>query len=723
MAALSFNSAPPCSDHAVSPVRRTTPSVFWIFFLLALATMRSKSICLGYGMKFRPWLWEMLLLCHWDILFAMGSGLVAQAAIWLLRPWPRVQRTWWICCIVFGMLGSIYAIASIPMLIFLRSPVTYPLLDLLGGIRAVPGLIAHFITGRLVFDLFRFGGAYIVVLWVANRYLGSQRRWVVQVLALAILAWTGGLVKDGIVAPGTLAAVRWSGMVLLGAAGVIAAMALLRRGTGPRVRASLALWLLLATCGAWVGYVESFIDHKKWKPTNDNFRMADSVHWDLLASLTHEISGQHSVRVAGQFPLTDLDDFRMAGQRPDRGKPTPGLKRGPKNVVFYVMESVATRYMSLYGSKYDTTPDLIAESKNALVFDRMHVPVANSGNSMLALNMGYYAGLSWHEWIWEHTYPPGITVPQVLKKHGYRSAVISSCNLEYCNGLKFLGSRGYDSVRHFADLQRNPDDGSAWWGVNDGLLVDAIVDYAKADRSKPFYAFCWNQQTHHPFNFFYESDPRYAQEDFPYFDNMPKDQRPWDWWDLGQFMKAVRHNDRQFKRLFDGLRQAGLADDTIVVIIGDHGEAFGEPHNTYGHSGKVYQEDVNIPCIFWSPSLFNGVPRSQTMGRIVNLPATILDLLNIDLPSRWQGRSLFGAAPFDRAYFYGSRENYLLGLRDGNMKYMLNVTDDVDELYDLSTDRDEQKNIASAHPDLCRRYRQRLAAWLRYQMDFYAQQR
>ena len=60
----------------------------------------------------RDALWEMLLLCHWDVLFAMSSGLIAQATIWLLRPWPRGQRALWIACIILGTLGI--EVANVP---------------------------------------------------------------------------------------------------------------------------------------------------------------------------------------------------------------------------------------------------------------------------------------------------------------------------------------------------------------------------------------------------------------------------------------------------------------------------------------------------------------------------------------------------------------------------------------------------------------------------------
>ena len=70
-----------------------------------------------------------------------------------------------------------------------------------------------------------------------------------------------------------------------------------------------------------------------------------------------------------------------------------------------------------------------------------------------------------------------------------------------------------------------------------------------------------------------------------------------------------------------------------------------------------------------------------------------------------------------RAYFFGSADEYLLGVRDGNFKYILNTTRDSDELYDISSDPTEQNNIAHQQREETNRLRQRTAAWLARQME------
>jgi arylsulfatase A-like enzyme len=164
-------------------------------------------------------------------------------------------------------------------------------------------------------------------------------------------------------------------------------------------------------------------------------------------------------------------------------------------------------------------------------------------------------------------------------------------------------------------------------------------------------------------------------------------------------------------RLFAGLRERGLDRDTIVIVTGDHGEGFGAPHPTWGHGFRLYQEGVQVPLVLWSPVLFPGGKRVATLGGHVDLNPTVLDLLDVPAPSSWQGRSMLAPDRPPRAYFYAANDDYLLGVREGDFKYIYNATRGREELYDLVRDPEEQTNVASAHREKCRVLRQRLAAW------------
>ena len=80
-------------------------------------------------------------------------------------------------------------------------------------------------------------------------------------------------------------------------------------------------------------------------------------------------------------------------------------------------------------------------------------------------------------------------------------------------------------------------------------------------------------------------------------------------------IKDVRH---EVARILTVLRERHLAEDTLVVITGDHGQAFGAPHPNYFHSGNVYDEDVRVPFVLWSPGLFKEGRWSDAVGAHVD---------------------------------------------------------------------------------------------------------
>ena len=127
-----------------------------------------------------------------------------------------------------------------------------------------------------------------------------------------------------------------------------------------------------------------------------------------------------------------------------------------------------------------------------------------------------------------------------------------------------------------------------------------------------------------------------------------------EWPDLNRYLNCVREADAQLGRLFDGLRSRGIADDTLVIVTGDHGEAFDWPHPCVGHGFYVWQESVNVPCVVWNPKLFAAGlhgRRLRTIGGHVDLNPTVTELLGLSPPGCWQGHSLFDASRPPRATF------------------------------------------------------------------------
>lgn len=143
------------------------------------------------------------------------------------------------------------------------------------------------------------------------------------------------------------------------------------------------------------------------------------------------------------------------------------------------------------------------------------------------------------------------------------------------------------------------------------------------------------------------------------------------------------------------LEARGLDSTTLVIVVGDHGEALGH-HGQYGHGNTIYEENLRIPLYFINPLIFKGETRGDLVS-LKDIPSTALSLIGVNAPPEWQGRDLirsksqevFSLSPFTKYYF---------GYRRGPWKYIFNESDDKLEVFNLHTDPLEKDNLANLHP-------------------------
>jgi len=170
----------------------------------------------------------------------------------------------------------------------------------------------------------------------------------------------------------------------------------------------------------------------------------------------------------------------------------------------------------------------------------------------------------------------------------------------------------------------------------------------------------------------------------------------------GAYDGEVASADAQVGRLVEYLRTSGDFDNTVVVVVGDHGESLGE-HGEQQHGFFVYESAMHIPLIVAGP----GVPVRNVADqvRIVDVMPTILDLVGATAPAAVQGVSLmplgqgakrdllaFGETWYPR-YHYGWSE--LTAVRDGRYKF---IAAPRRELYDTQNDPGETHDLSAANP-------------------------
>jgi phosphoglycerol transferase MdoB-like AlkP superfamily enzyme len=478
-------------------------------------------------------------------------------------------------------------------------------------------------------------------------------------------------------------------------------------------RRSMQVFLTFAVI-CWLGLGQQ-LHGSRWFQVQDHY-IVESPHTTLLQSYFLALANAHPALPSSNISSEDLRDFLPATQRPSGESILPSIIQDsgfrPRNVILIVLESVGTRYLQLYGSNLETTPRLERERSSELVVEKYYAPVAWTAYSLISLVLSKRPPFEpYKEFKFEARTKAGDGFAQVLRSAGYRTAFMSSGDPDWA-------SPGFLEQNGFQDIVRGEDFSAAKqissWGTKDRLLFDEMLSWIAKRGGEPFFLMAWTDQTHQP----YELAPGQT-----FTDLMPGNKQGAKG-DLNRYLSLIRDDDAEIGRLLDSLLQLGLAKDTLVVITGDHGEAFADPHSGSGHGFTVYDEEVRVPLIVWNPWLFRSGRRLSIIGSHTDLAPTILDLLGIPGQTHWEGRSLFDPSRPPRTYLFAAAwGQYLLGVRQENFKYIYDARQGQEELYDLSTDPDEQRNISVREPELAKRLRRRLAAWLRVERQEHADSR
>src|SRR5262249_44615780 len=156
--------------------------------------------------------------------------------------------------------------------------------------------------------------------------------------------------------------------------------------------------------------------------------------------------------------------------------------------------------------------------------------------------------------------------------------------------------------------------------------------------------------------------------------------------------------------------KSGQAADTAVVVFSDHGEAFGEHRfggeRMFFHGQTLYDELLRVPLMIRVPGVKPRVVAENVM--LIDLGPTLLDLVKAPIPPSMHGRSLLPAMlgePPRKELVYAellpapSWNHQWRVLVDGKWKLIQKLSENTTELYDLSTDPTEQRNLAATHKD------------------------
>jgi lipoteichoic acid synthase len=372
-------------------------------------------------------------------------------------------------------------------------------------------------------------------------------------------------------------------------------------------------------------------------------------------------------------PNGNLEEFR-------------GVAAG-RNVILVSLESTAAQYLGLYGAQPDVMPNLTRLAASGIVFDRAYAAYPESIKGLYSVLCSAYPAFD--VTIESYGSAPCRSLPALLSERGYTTALFHSGRFMYLGMDAVIRDRGYDTLADAGDIggHRNSS-----FGVDEPSTVHRMLQWIDAQRrGRPFFLTYLPIAGHHP----YESS-----------EAGPFDEHD----EFGRYRNALREGDAALGTLMQGVQDRGLAENTLWIVFGDHGEAFGQHEGNYGHTFNLYDENVRVPLLIATPGLPSQEHRSTRVVSLVDVAPTVLNLTGVPVPDMYRGHSAL--APGARmAFFFADYSRGLLGLRDGSLKVIYAIDSGRSSLFDLDADPGERVNIASRHPDRVRWYVQNLKGW------------
>ena len=373
--------------------------------------------------------------------------------------------------------------------------------------------------------------------------------------------------------------VTWQNALLFALVLAVAALAPLALGRfrmWPRHRLLLALVTCVALGPVAIAHVDT--------------RGFDRNPWTALIPLPHG-RGSYREQAAPRY----VNEFHAAA--------------AGRNIVLVSLESTAAQYLGLYGASPDVMPHLSELARSAIVFDTAYAVYPESIKGLFSILCSAYPAFASDAE--QNASAPCRSIPAVLSEAGYRTALFHSGRFCYLGMEAIIRHRGFDALEDAGDIGGNRQSS---FGVDEPSTVARILSWIDGlPVGQRFFVTYLPIAGHHP----YETPDRGP---FPDRD------------EFGRYRNALHYGDASLGTLMAGLRSRGLDRKTLWIVLGDHGEAFGQHDGNYGHTFQVYDENVRVPFLIAAPGLLPHQIRSRQVVSLIDTAPTVLDLAGLRAP-------------------------------------------------------------------------------------------
>jgi arylsulfatase A-like enzyme len=417
---------------------------------------------------------------------------------------------------------------------------------------------------------------------------------------------------------------------------------------------------------------------------------------------------------------------------PADGGPAPARP----NIVVIAVDTLRSDHLGCYGYRRATSPNIDRLASQGLLFENCSSPGSWTIPSMMSMWTGLQPNAHGCTNM-SSTLPADVpTFPERLKESGYYCTAIVSNPLM---NAKFGFGRGfdhYDDFSVFLDAEMkllSVDHAREAAGVSELVTSPLVTREAQSllkkarGTGKPYFLFVHYFDPHDS----YVPPPPYDKQfdagnysgpvtgrNLPAMRNAPPAGR-----DLEKLIALydgeIAHTDVQVGRLIEAIDAGDDASRTVTILVGDHGEAFGE-HGALLHGENVFRETIAVPLVCRWPGVTGAARREAAPVTLADVPVTLRELTGLDGLSQTDGRSFApalrgNALPADRVIIsdQANRQSFAgefigfvrLVAISGNLRLHCSFVGSPDgdgskfELFDLSNDPREQKNVIDARRD------------------------
>ena len=342
--------------------------------------------------------------------------------------------------------------------------------------------------------------------------------------------------------------------------------------------------------------------------------------------------------------------------------------------------------MGFLGAKRGLTPNLDSLAQQSAIFSRAYSQVPLTTPSHATILTGTYPQFSHVNDLGSPLGRDLPYLPDILRQHGYRTAAFVGSQVLDPKSVAAPGfDRGFDTYDAPFHIRGAGEDRYHSVERRGMEVADSALAWLNQHPQGPFFLWLHFYDPHDP----YDPPPPFKAQ---------YSQSPYD--------GEIAYMDSAIGKVLAALRKSGFYDQSLIVIVADHGEAFGE-HGEWSHGLFLYDETIHVPLLIKLPAS----PHRQIDSRVglVDIAPTLLQQVGIALPAAMQGQSLLDLMTSktdvaDRSEYaetdYPYRAFGWSSLRAWRAGKYLYVDAPQRELYNQSTDPEAVHNLASSSPSV-----------------------